>query len=118
MMREGSSRYRPGRDSSPGIDLGGQRRQDASFDGDEHPLSQDVIEQLIRGFSSQASELRAVAVCSDVTMSDGHDGGVRVEIEHRDHYPITCLLPYRQKPKKFTFDDVQAFRGEERVFSR
>ena len=100
------------------IDSSGQPRFNATYDGNEHPAPTDEIELLYDGFAKNAPELRATAVCSDVSMSDGHDGGVRVEIEHRDINPITCFLPYWRKRKKFTFDEVFAVRGEPRVFPK
>ncbi len=64
-------------------------------DGTEHPPSQAVLETILEGFRGSREALRAVAICSDVRLSDGE--AARVELEHREGQAIAVLLPYKRK---------------------
>jgi hypothetical protein len=58
----------------------------------ENPRSEDVISVIVNGFTSDRDGLRAVAVVTDVRLTD-YDA-IRVELEHRDGQSIEVLLPY------------------------
>ena len=64
----------------------------ADSGGDEHPLSTEVLQELVDGLRSERDALRAVAVTSDVRVSDSD--AIRVELEHRDGLAIAVLLRY------------------------
>ena len=58
-----------------------------------HPPSSDVLQELVDGLRSERDVLRAVAVTSDVRVSDSD--AIRVELEHRDGIAIAVMLRYR-----------------------
>src|SRR5579864_510623 len=55
-------------------------------DGSEHPPSQAVLETILQGFRGSREALRAVAICSDVRLSDVE--AARIELEHREGQAI------------------------------
>lgn len=61
----------------------------------EQPSSTDVIAVLVEGLRRDREGLRAIAVVSDVRMSESDV--VRVELEHRQGPSIAVLLPYKKK---------------------
>jgi len=61
----------------------------------EHPASTEVLSTLLGGFRQTRADLRAVAICSDVRLTDTH--AVRVELEHRDGHAMAVLMPYKKK---------------------
>lgn len=61
----------------------------------EYPASAEVISTLLGGFRQTRADLRAVATCSDVRLTDSD--AVRVELEHRDGHAMAVLMPYKKK---------------------
>lgn len=61
----------------------------------EHPASGDVRASLLDGMRRKREELRAIAVCSDVRLTDSD--AIRVELEHIDGHAIAVLLPYKKR---------------------
>ena len=61
----------------------------------EHPASAEVLSTLLGGFRQTRADLRAVAICSDVRLTDSD--AVRVELEHRDGHAMAVLMPYKKK---------------------
>lgn len=61
----------------------------------EHPPSADVLSTLLSGLRQTRADLRAVAICSDVQLTD--TDAVRVELEHRDGHAMAVLMPYKMK---------------------
>ncbi len=64
-----------------------------AFSGDEHPESQQVIDELYVGLAADAArdEIRGSAVCCDVRLA-GADAGdaIQVAIEHAYADPESC----------------------------
>lgn len=58
-------------------------------------------------------ELLATAICSDVGLDhDGYTDGIRVEMEHRDADPLTCVVPYRRAAGSVEFAEMIGMPGE------
>jgi hypothetical protein len=86
-------------------------------DGEAEP--EDVLTSIRASLKRRADdgELVAVGVCSEVTIDDGDFPlGIRVEMEHRDDEPVTCVVPYRQAGESFEYGDVFAYVGERRTW--
>ena len=79
------------------------------------PNAEALIGSIRSGFRSRAErgELLAAAVASDVTIPEGdYPLGIRVELEHRDGDPITCVVPYREvEDGAYEYGEVVAFTG-------
>ena len=54
----------------------------------------DVLREELRGRADRG-ELLAVGVCTDVVVDVPASRAIRVELEHRDEEPLTCVLPFR-----------------------
>jgi hypothetical protein len=68
---------------------------------------------------ADSGDLIATGICSEVTIDDGDFPlGIRVEMEHRDDEPVTCVVPYRQTEEGFEYGDVFAYVGERRTWPR
>ena len=61
----------------------------------EHPARAEVLSTLLGGLRQTRADLRAVAICSDVRLTD--TDAVRVELEHRDGHAMNVLMPYKKK---------------------
>jgi hypothetical protein len=86
-------------------------------DGEAEP--EDVLESIRASLKRRADDgdLVAVGICSEVTIDDGEFPlGIRVEMEHRDDEPVTCVVPYRQSGESFEYGDVFAYVGERRTW--
>jgi len=80
-----------------------------------------VLDELYEGLraSAEAGNIVASAVCVDVQLSDHpFDDAIRVELEHRDAEPLTCLLPYRRADDALEYGELIAFPGEWRTFAQ
>ena len=55
----------------------------------------DVLREELRGRADRG-ELLAVGVCTDVVVDVPASRAIRVELEHRDAEPLTCVLPFRR----------------------
>jgi hypothetical protein len=69
--------------------------------------------------AAQADDLLAVGICADVTL-EGRDvfpEAIRIELEHRDASPTTCLVAYRNTDEELTFADAVTLEGERRTWS-
>jgi hypothetical protein len=72
-----------------------------------------------RTVRADSGDLIATGLCSEVTIDDGDFPlGIRVEMEHRDDEPVTCVVPYRQTEEGFEYGDVFAYVGEHRTWPR
>jgi hypothetical protein len=61
---------------------------------------------------ADTGEVMAVGICSDVSVTaGGYQEGIRVELEHRDAEPITCVLPYRNTDEELVFGEIVAMPG-------
>lgn len=85
-------------------------------DGSDQPLSQDVLDTLAAGMKAQAGDLRAVALVSDVRLSDSD--AIRVQTEHREGAALSAFLPYVKARfrKTVTYGNLSASPGERLVF--
>jgi hypothetical protein len=81
----------------------------------------DVDQELdgVRALARERADgLLAVGICSDVGLDDGaYPGGIRVELEHRDADPITCILPYRNTDEELAWGEIVALPGERRTWA-
>lgn len=77
------------------VAAGGETRLLAGDLGQERPASADVLSVLVERLRHERVDLRAVAVCSDVRLSD--TAAIRVELEHRDGHAMTVLMPYKKR---------------------
>jgi hypothetical protein len=87
--------------------------------GEERPSAADVLDLLHDRLRSQADSggLLAAAIATDVRIPEGDwPEGIRVEIEHRDTDPITCVLPYRQAGERYDYGALVAFTGARRTW--
>ncbi|MDR2988199.1 MAG: hypothetical protein LBV34_25525 [Nocardiopsaceae bacterium] len=61
----------------------------------DHPASRVVLASLLDGVRQYRDNYRAVALCSDVRLTDSD--AVRVELEHMEGLAMAVLLPYKKK---------------------
>jgi hypothetical protein len=61
----------------------------------EHPASVEVLSTLLAGLRQTRTDVRAVAICSDVRLTDSD--AVRVDLEHREGHALAVLMPYKRK---------------------
>jgi hypothetical protein len=86
---------------------------------EEHPLSTDVIDDLYRVLTAEASSgaIRAAGVCADVLVTppgaDTKTDALRAELEHADDDPVRVFLPYRKKRLRgYEWGELFAERGD------
>ena len=94
----------------------------AAVTPEEHePSAEGLLVALRRGFKSVAGrgELLATGVASDVAIPQGdYPFGIRVELEHAQSEPITCVVPYREIDESaYEYGDVVAFPGDRHVWA-
>lgn len=84
--------------------------------GSIEPTADALLGSIRDGFRSRADrgELIATGVATDVTIPQGEFPlGIRVELEHRDGDPITCVVPYRATDEGvLEYGDIVAFEGK------
>jgi hypothetical protein len=84
--------------------------------GGTDPTVDALLDSIRHGFRSRADlgELIATGVATDVTIPQGEFPlGIRIELEHRDGDPITCVVPYRETDQgAFEYGDIVAFEGK------
>jgi len=88
-------------------------------EGDDEPTPDDVLATIRDGLRERAGrdELIATGVCSGVTIEEGEFPlGIRVELEHRDGEPITCVVPYRIDGDGYGWGAPFSFPGEHRIW--
>lgn len=85
--------------------------------GGEQPASLDVLATLIGGLRAERDGLRAVALVSDVRLSDSD--AVRVELEHREGQAMAVFLPYKKKRMRrgVEYSDMTAGPGVPQVWA-
>jgi hypothetical protein len=80
------------------------------------PNAEALLGSIRDGFRARAAqgELLATAVASDVAIPEGeYPLGIRVELEHRDGDPITCVVPYRAADDgAYEYGEAVAFTGD------
>ena len=84
--------------------------------GGTEPTADALLDSIRDGFRSRADQgkLIATGVATDVTIPQGEFPlGIRIELEHRDEDPITCVVPYREMDGgAFEYGDIVAFEGQ------
>jgi hypothetical protein len=81
-----------------------------------------VLAEIRSGLRARAErrEVLAVGVASGVRLHTPEDEafplGIRVELEHRDADPITCVIPYRETEVGYEYGEAIAFVGERRTW--
>lgn len=80
--------------------LGGELVSPAVDPGTDQPDAEDVVELLIEALREGRENIRASALCSDVTLAsdNGDQDAIRVELEAPDHDPVTIVVPYDEGP--------------------
>jgi hypothetical protein len=108
--------------------FGGAMRPDGKFvsvggfDGEEHPLSADIIRLIKDGFiqSAHRGEYKATALVYDVRVKVPSTGeksdAIAVSLNHRDDYSVVVLFPYRITDGKLVIGDPFAQQGEADIF--
>jgi hypothetical protein len=98
-------------------DAGEARMVAADPDGGEQPASVDVLATLIDGLRAERDALRAVALVSDVRLTESD--AVRVELEHREGQALAVYLPYKKKRVRrgVEYSDMTAGPGVPQVWS-
>jgi hypothetical protein len=94
----------------------------AGYDGDEHPQSSDVIRLIKEGFirAARQGQYKATALVYDVrarlpSTGDRSDA-IAVSLNHRDHYSIVVVFPYRIDGGNLTMGTAFAQMGEADIF--
>jgi len=98
-------------------EVGEARMVAADPDSGEQPASLDVIATLVEGLQGERETLRAVAIVSDVRLTESD--AVRVELEHREGHALAVYLPYKKKRMRrgVEFADMTAGPGEPQVWA-
>lgn len=90
--------------------------------GDEHPTSDQVIQETIRALSDAAKngEYITTGVVSDVRLRDRASGeckdAIRVDLEDSESAPVTCYLLYSRDGSQIKPGALQAEAGKSVVF--
>ena len=79
---------------------GGELVSPAVDPGTEQPDAEEVVTLLIEALREGRDNIRAAALCSDVTLASdtGDQDAIRVELEAPEHQPVTILVPYEDGP--------------------
>lgn|SRR5690606_39076846 len=99
------------------LDESGEARMVAADPGmGEQPASLDVLAALASGLRSERDGLRAVALVSDVRLSDSD--AVRVELEHREGQALAVFLPYKKRRlrKGVDYTEMSASAGNPQIW--
>ena len=84
--------------------------------GTDQPEAEDVVELLLEALREGRDNIRAAALCSDVTLASdtGDQDAIRVELEAPDREPVTVVVPYDEGP---VLGEPFGLQGEVRIFS-
>jgi hypothetical protein len=102
--------------------IDGQLVSVAGYEGDENPRSTDVIRLIKAGFIQGAhrGQYKATAVLYDVRVKLPSTGdtsdAIAVSLNHRDHYSIVVIFPYKISRGKLMLGDAFAQNGESDIF--
>lgn len=96
--------------------------QTATFDGDEFPASQDVINFLIKAHKSLAEQnkIKASAISFDasVMISGKKTDSILVRLEHQSGYSVTVGVPYSiTSLPQIEYGDMFALQGSHDIFA-
>jgi hypothetical protein len=86
---------------------------------DEHPASVDVLVACVEELRARQTELRAVAIVSDVHLQDLNTHAVDVALEHVEGPTLRVQLPYskRRLRKDIAYGQLRAAAAEPRIWS-
>lgn len=110
------------------LPFGGAMKVDGEFisiagtDGEEHPLSGDLIRLIKDGFREAAGngEVKATALVYDVRAAVPSTGepsdAIAVSLNHRDAYSVIVLVPYKIGDGTIVFGGAFAQPGEADIF--
>jgi len=88
-------------------------------DGELETAPHDEIGAVRDALRSRADrgELLATGICSDVVLGEEEfPKAIRVELEHRDADPLTCVLPYRVESDRAVWGELTSMPGERRTW--
>ena len=95
----------------------------AAHDGDEHPASQQVIDNLVRALRPQAEggAIRAAGICLDARVEppgqSNKTDAVAMRLEHATGEAVQVFVPYRKTwLGKYKFDELFGTRGDRVIF--
>jgi hypothetical protein len=100
----------------------GSIRAVAYYDGNEHPKSQDLMDQLTTIYHEYSikNQIKASGIVYDARVispkTNAKTDAVIISLEHRDNYSVQVVFPYSIKNKKVVWDDIFAQRGKVDVF--
>jgi hypothetical protein len=79
----------------------------------------DLMRAEVR-LGAERGSLLAIGICSDVTLPEGDfPEAIRIELEHRDAAPITCVVPYRPAGGGgYEYGSLVTAEGERRTWTR
>lgn len=110
------------------LPFGGATKLDGEFvsiagtDGQEHPLSGDLIRLIKDGFREAAGkgEVKATALVYDVRTTLPSTGelsdAIAVSLNHRDAYSVIVMVPYKIGDGTIEFGQAYAQTGEADIF--
>ena len=98
------------------LTLAGELVSPAVDPGTDHPDAEDVVGLLLEALRDGRDNIRAAAVCSDVTLAleSGDQDAIRVEIEAPEREPVTIVVPYDDGP---VLGEPFGLPGADRIFT-
>lgn len=107
------------------VDSKGEIRFIAYWDGNDRPLSEDLIKTYQEKFKEQAAqkEIKASGLVYDAKIfpagSSVKQDGIIVELDHQSDYSVIVYFPYTlDENKKLTIGQISASAGEARIFNK
>lgn len=112
------------------IPYGGAMKQDgeivsvAGYDGDEQPLSQDIIDLLKDGYrlAAKNGEYKATAIFYDVRVipagSEEKTDAIAIALDHKENYSVIVYFPYKILGSTVQFGEVFAEAGKNDIFTQ
>ena len=95
----------------------------SAYDGRERPPSLELIHFIKEGMKTSASrgDYKATALVYDVRVnlpnSVEKSDAIAVDLDHKDNYSVTVLLPYRIKNRELSLGEIFAQRGRSEIFA-
>lgn len=95
----------------------------ATYDGEEHPLSKDIINLLKDGYrlAAENGEYKATAIFYDVRVIppgfEEKTDAIAVALDHKDNYSVIVLFPYELANSRVQFGEIFAQAGENDIFT-
>lgn len=106
------------------MDLNGKVSLIAAYEGNEHPLSQTVIDLLTQGFQSdaKAGKIKATAIIYDMRVtlpgSNVKTDAICIQLDHKDGYTVEVFFPYTiDGNKEVRLQKAFAQRGKGLIWS-